>query len=161
MTASKIRNLCGCGCGIYPARANAKYVQGHRPRKDPAVLFWAKVDRTAECWNWTGAVGSHGYGVCWAGNKIALAHRFVLALSGLDLDNTMQVDHLCRNRICVRPDHLEQVPQAENNRRALRLRPPKTHCPHGHDYAETGFLNAAGYQECRTCVQSRRGRPSA
>jgi len=120
--------------------------------------FWDTVDRSgSDCWEWTGNVGDHGYGRFWhpVEKRIVLAHRFAVSLVE-ELDPSSEVDHLCRNRVCVRPDHLEQVTPAENKRREMAARPPKTHCRHGHAYDEANtFLNSAGYRECRTCLRSR------
>jgi len=67
--------------------------------------------------------GDHGYGRFWDASARCnrLAHRVALGFRQA-LSDEMQVDHLCRNRICVRPDHLEEVTQQENIRRALPFR---------------------------------------
>lgn len=150
-------NPCGCGCGGHPANYYAKFIAGHRPKGDPVQRFWSKVNKDCPsgCWVWIGAIGSHGYGTFWTGERFMLAHRYSLSLTGHADDPDQQVDHLCRNRPCVRPDHLEYVAPIVNVRRALPFRPRATHCSHGHDFAETGFTNSSGYRDCRTCSRTR------
>jgi len=77
------------------------------------------------------------------------AHRVVYEHMVGDIPAGLQLDHLCRNRICVNPAHLEPVTAQVNTRRA---RPVPTHCPQGHAYDEenTG-TSPTGIRWCRTC----------
>lgn len=125
--------------------------------------FWIKVDKNGpvpesrpdlrSCWQWTAATDPAGYGRAAAEDgTIWLAHRlaYVLAVGPVP-ESTPHLDHLCRNTSCVRPDHLEPVTQAENNRRAQAA---KTHCPHGHPLVEENvYLRPSGSRECRTCMR--------
>src|ERR1700760_4080290 len=88
-------------------------------RGDPFVRFWEKVDKTDACWLWNGTVNRHGYGIFCVGPDRFPAHKWIL-FDGNPPKNgpgTWDVDHLCRVRNCVRPDHLEFVTHAENIRR--------------------------------------------
>ena len=82
-----------------------------------AQLFWAKVDKSGDCWNWTGAHDGHGYGHLsrWINGRAKnfKAHRYVLMLAGLDIAST-DVDHKCFNRSCVRPEHLRAATRKQN-----------------------------------------------
>lgn len=84
-------------------------------RRTTEECFWLKVDRRAvdECWLWIGAVQSSGYGSF----QGQLAHRFAHELLVGPIPDGHQVDHLCRVRLCVNPDHLEAVTAEENVRR--------------------------------------------
>lgn len=72
----------------------------------------------------------------------------------------LELDHLCRNRGCCNPLHLEVVTRSENLRRAIpnlhplgKIQKAKTHCPHGHSYHDAILVNKAGHRSCRTCRQ--------
>ncbi len=82
------------------------------------VRFWRKVDKTPACWLWTDTPNHDGYGRFKADRKI-MAHRFAYEEANGPVPEGLELDHLCRNRLCVRPDHLEAVTHTENVRRAL------------------------------------------
>jgi len=80
----------------------------------PAERFWEKVAPSVDaCWEWLGWIRPNGYGTFWAGKTLS-AHRFAYELFYGAIPEGMVIDHLCRNRSCVRPDHLEAVSQREN-----------------------------------------------
>ncbi len=89
------------------------------------------------CWNWTGSIQTTGYGaISWNGN-MKLAHRMSYEDFYGEIDNDLHVDHLCRNKSCVNPTHLELVTQRENTLRGIGLgakNSKKTHCKRGHKF---------------------------
>ncbi|MER6351262.1 HNH endonuclease signature motif containing protein [Streptomyces sp. NPDC001634] len=128
--------------------------------------FWSKVAiDPSGCLLWAAGQNSYGYGKFhWNGGNIP-AHRFAyLALVG-QIPAGLSLDHLCRVRHCVRPDHLEAVTPRENtlrgaNRVADQVK--RTHCPKDHPYDEANTRIKSGKRECRTCHnQARRDKRAA
>lgn len=115
--------------------------------------FMAKVQVVESgCWEWQGWLRRDGYGIFAPKRGFQFrAHRWYFeAAVGPIPEQTPHLDHLCRNRRCVNPAHLEPVTQAENNRRAGMA---KSHCIHGHEYtAENVYVRKNGARCCRLCV---------
>lgn len=121
--------------------------------------FWKKVspEPNSGCWLWIGACDKTGYGriVAARPNRVSMAaHRMSYeALIG-KFDKSLDIDHLCRVRCCVNPDHLEPVTRQENLRRGTKPRHPncdKTHCPQGHPYEGDNLFVDRGKRHCMTC----------
>lgn len=122
--------------------------------------FWAKVDKTGSCWVWTGAHNGLGYGtIRWRG-KVMRAHRVAYGLLVGEIPAGLTIDHLCRTRDCVNPQHLEAVSQRINTLRgetvtAANIR--KVQCPRGHPYDLFNTYYARdGSRECKACWPFRR-----
>jgi hypothetical protein len=119
----------------------------------------SKIDVDAEsgCWNWT-ASRNKGYGQINWGGRPRGTHRVVYELIVGAIPSGLQIDHLCRNRSCCNPDHLEPVTHAENVRRGADA---VTHCPQGHPYdeANTGY-NGRGSTR-RRCLACHRAQARA
>ena len=108
------------------------------------------------CWIWLGGLRSKkdGYGGCdWEG-KSWRTHRLVYTLLRKAVSNKLDIDHLCRNRICCNPDHLEPVTRAKNIARGNGVAPNnlrKTHCPQEHAYTSENTYIWKQQRFCRTC----------
>ena len=107
------------------------------------------------CWLWFGAQ-TCGYGSFRIDGKAHLAHRFSYQSFVGEIPEGLELDHLCRVRCCVNPEHLEPVTRMENLRRSPIFDGNKTHCPHGHAYNEENTIWFDGNcRMCRTCRNIR------
>ena len=127
--------------------------------------FWAKVVISAintyngtQCWEWASAVTVNGYGMFWFNRAPEYAHRLSYENKHEKIPKGLVINHLCRNRKCVNPDHLEAVTQQENCRKGLTgflpglMQRLKTHCPKGHEYNEENTrIKNDGSRSCRAC----------
>lgn len=77
--------------------------------------FWAKVDKSGECWEWTARKTHDGYGYFRVGDTMKRVHRLSYVWHHGPIPDGMQIDHTCWHPGCVRPDHLRAVPAAENS----------------------------------------------
>lgn len=121
-----------------------------------AERFAAKyqVDPGSGCWVWIGHISREGYGKIQANGDARLAHRISWELHRGPIPDGMMMDHLCRNRRCVNPDHLEVVTPAENMKRGMSptaIAHKTERCRQGHD------LRAHGYRRIRASKTSAVG----
>lgn len=116
----------------------------------PDQRFWAKVDKTETCWLWTAGLNRHGYGQFKLNGRTRTAHRLAYEWLVGEIPEGLHLDHLCRVRHCVNPDHLEPVTCRVNLLRGETLQArnaAKTHCPQGHPYDRL----RAGRRVCSIC----------
>lgn len=128
--------------------------------------FWAKVNAKGSCWEWTASTKGNGYGqVKHRDRKSPLfAHRAAYEILVGPIPDGMTLDHLCKNTLCVNPDHLEVVTMKVN---ALRSSSPpainaiKTHCVRGHEYSPDNLVGGTRGRKCKVCHRERMRRVRA
>jgi hypothetical protein len=104
------------------------------------------------CWLWLGHL-TKGYGRFQDNFQRGMAHRVVYERFVEPVPEGLELDHLCRNRGCVNPDHLEAVTHSINVRRGdmPKRNGEKTHCKHGHEFTEENTYRHRGARNCKTC----------
>lgn len=124
-----------------------------------------KRGHASACWLWAGAINHGGYGTCGVGfgGACRLAHRLSHLVFRGPIPDGNHVDHLCFQRLCVNPDHLEAVTPQENVRRSLhniraaRVKARKPYCGYGHPMEGDNIkIRADGARRCRACNTRRR-----
>lgn len=130
--------------------------------------LWAKVDAAGPCWLWTGSTDGGGYGLIRTTQSgptkgvYLKAHRAVYELLVGPIPKRKQLDHLCRVRNCVNPDHLEPVTARVNTLRGESFaarNAKKTHCGRGHEFSpENTYITPKLERQCRTCLRAAKVR---
>lgn len=117
--------------------------------------FRARVDETDTCWIWQGSLDADGYGRFSLRGRAFQAHRISYTAAHGSIPEGLVIDHLCRNRACVRPDHLEPVTNAVNILRGVSfsaVNASKEFCDNGHPFdAINTYMAPGGWRRCRAC----------
>jgi hypothetical protein len=117
-----------------------------------AERFVSKVkepfDAHNDCWLWTGVTDRKGYGKIYAHGKMQKAHRISYELFNGLIPREYDIDHLCKNRKCVNPSHLQTLARQEHYGQGHR---EQTHCLKGHPFDEVNTYYSSGHRWCRIC----------
>lgn len=145
-------NRAGKMCRTCAARLGSAAAARESATRSVESRFFTYVKKApGGCWHWTGTTQSNGYGAFSLGGRILRSHRWSYEHHVAGIPEGLQIDHLCRNRACVNPDHLEPVTAMENSRRAMR-----SHCVNGHEFTpENTYIPSDGKRYCRECRRSR------
>lgn len=129
------------------------------------------MEQGPECWIWTSTVVGDGYGYFYVGGGRAnrqrvYAHRWAYEQMVGPIPEGMEIDHLCRVRLCVKPAHLEPVTAQENHRRRRGIKHGPYNvgdeCRHGHPRTpENTGINSQGSRFCRPCARAVNARARA
>lgn len=120
--------------------------------------FMKAVDSTKECWRWTGFINKDGYGQITIDKETYKAHRVSYTWMKGTIPETLTLDHVCHNRWCVNPQHLDPVLASVN---VSRQRFFKTGCRNGHAYTEENtyyYSGANRFRMCRICMAANQKR---
>ena len=126
--------------------------------------FWSKVAvaPALDCWPWLASLNTGGYGQFMLDGRPQRAHRLAYEELRAEIPAGLQLDHLCRNRRCVNPWHLEPVTNAVNTARGMlplingERQRSKTHCANGHPYnADNTRLDPKWHRRCRACERAQ------
>lgn len=131
-------------------------------RQRPTLLRLLEKFKIADsgCWEWVGVRHKFGYGQLWDGRRLGCAHRIAYELFVGPIPAGLQIDHLCRNRCCINPAHLEAVTPMENFKRGFSPTAIVCRtgiCVKGHplDDRNTYTNPNTGKRYCRTCKRNR------
>lgn len=117
--------------------------------------FSDKTMYVGDCIVWLGATsGKDGYGRFHLGQSMVGAHQWAFEQVNGPIPGGLQLDHLCRNRICVNPAHLQAVSHLENCKRGLGygiINGLKPTCKYGHPYTKENIVIESGVRRCRMC----------
>ena len=128
------------------------------PKAAIKVLSWRiaakiRVNPASGCWEWQGKKNNAGYGRVMHDGRLQQAHRVVWSILRKPIPDGLVLDHLCRNTVCVNPDHLEPVTQQENTLRGETIaaaNAARTVCGKGHEYT-VRIVKGKAWRECVTC----------
>lgn len=128
--------------------------------KSRVATFWTRVEKTGNCWIWTGRTLPTGYGRFWLTGREVYSHRFAWEMAHGAIPVGMSVCHTCDNPSCVRSDHLflgtqkDNMADAKAKGRIRNQNSDKEQCRYGHQFtAENTFVDKRGSRRCRTCMR--------
>jgi len=120
---------------------------------------WNKVEKTQTCWFWRGGTNGKGYGLIRTNGRRRVVHRVAWESLRGPIPTGLELDHLCRVRLCVNPEHLEVVTGTTNILRGISptaINARKTQCIHGHNFnAENTYIDPRGKRACKECQRIR------
>jgi len=131
------------------------------PHHDLRARFMAKVRVSSDCWEWLAYKDPSGYGAMKVGGVRVNAHRVSHELFKGEIPDGMWIDHLCRNRGCVNPDHLEAVEPRVNTLRgvgplmSILRAEARTQCDKGHELTSDNIVSWTGRKNCLTCYRAK------
>lgn len=116
--------------------------------------FWNKISVSESgCWEWQAAKKS-GYGYYKSSGKTGRAHRIAYAILVAPIPDSLVCDHLCENKGCVNPNHIEPVTDRINIMRGpapSSMNAKKTHCIRGHKFEPGSYYSSQGWRDCKKC----------
>jgi hypothetical protein len=169
----RICSVQGCGRGGKLTRGmcakHYRYWIDHTPKDQRPLAprfarrFWDYVDKSGDCWIWTGPTNRKGYGWWSGGGTRGLAHRLALAASVPCPDDALLACHHCDNPPCVKPTHIYWGTEADNARDVMERGAVvnqnvlKTHCKRGHPLAGDNLriVGASRSRQCHICSNKR------
>jgi len=128
-----------------------------------AQKFWSNVEKTDSCWLWTASINTQGYGNITRQYKKILAHRYSYEHSNGFIPSGHEIDHLCENKICVKPDHLVAITRSDHAKHTAqmirKMSLERTHCANGHElndensylYSRPNGAEGNVRRVCRSC----------
>lgn len=147
----------------YTAQYCPRHQQQYRRTGNPIPTFMRgytdfericqNLEEVGGCLVWSRSLRTDGYARTWVGNKTTYVHRFMYENIIGPIDKGLVIDHICRNRACANPAHLEVVTQKENVRRGNIVinKQNRKHCLSGHAYNEKNTYYFKGNRQCRVC----------
>lgn len=140
-------DICrACAAALGSAAAAVANTQDAQER----FMRQVEIIQSSGCWEWQGTLQKNGYSTFGLEAKSLRGHRWSYEHFIGPIPEGLQIDHLCRNRSCVNPEHLEPVTARENSRRAMRAS-----CVNGHPFSEENTYMHGGRRYCRTCRSAR------
>lgn len=163
---------CSANTCIKTTQNNGRYCTTHYWR----LRHWGMLERTFDeridsqysvdengCWIWRNKPSGHGYSETTNNGKRIKLHRYMYERYKGEIPVGLVIDHLCRVRHCINPDHLEAVTNRENVLRGISISAKyarKTHCKHGHEFTKANTRVYNGGRYCRACARESARRHS-